>query len=425
MEPWSQQIRYHRFIQSHILRWNLPQSWIGVLLSALLYRFPFSLDVANATYDELLQQKVTASPTAAVWDLFEPSSSPSFDQRFGNTLAAQENHGRNGSIISFIVFSSILLSGAIIFLLISCKRCRQQFVQEYESEWYLEKSLEAADICNNGSRNEGSDSTVKNDIVFSNMHYNTSIDTTEPDDDVNEFYQNDIESISSMNYQQDVLASFHVHHENDGPFVQDQVHDYDRDEYGGIESDDDYDTSDVCDLLLHDENFDDVWNQDDEFDDDFLNGGGGDASEEIHTGPIDIDSGEKVSPSCTESKLQRRQQQHGDKKRHRRDCKSSFTPINGVSTTTTVRKKRHKTVQKLRAEYFHKKYHDRIPRCKELQPILESSENDSISVSSISYRSKLRTVYASGLPEHCSDFVITETSLSPHSIDCCPGTIIV
>jgi hypothetical protein len=411
IQPWSRQIRYQRCKLPHCLQCSTLHSWIGIAMSALLSRNPFSRYLATATNDELLQEKVTASPTTATWDLVPPSSSPISNQAIGISLQTEDSSGSNGSTISFIVFSSILLFGTILFLLISCRRCRQYSVQKCESEWYLENSLAATDSSNNGNRNEGSDSTEKNDHSFSYIEKNhgISMETTEPDDEDNEYEAVDIESIPSLLYQQDIMASFH------GPFELDLLirqSDYDSDNYDYIDSADDYDTSYICDVLQHDD-FDDLWNQDNEFDDDDYVVSG----PPIHTGPIDIDSGESVPRTVPTTTLSTEPIEHTSKlmlpscgkKRHRRDCLSTpFTTLNGA---TTIRKKRHKTVKKLREDYFHEKYHDRVQRFKALQPILESSEHDSISVSSISYRSKPRTCIA--LPEDSSDVIIdTTTSLT-------------
>lgn len=429
MHPWSRHIRGHRSKRSYCPRWTTMQFWIGVMLSTVIGQHHFSWHV-TATTDELLQQKLTSSPSPAMWDLVVPSLSPSSNQTLGTSLLNEDNNRSYGSTISYIIFSSILLLGAMSFLLISYQRCQQHSTEKSKSEWYLEVSLAATDSSNNYNRNEETDSTVQNDPLFSYIekHHSTSMDITGPDDETNEFEHDDIESRHSIYHQQDFLASLHDHYYSDGPFVQNlsmQLHDYDSDDNECLESDDDYNTSYICDLLQQDD-FDDLWNQDDEYDDDFLTT---DSGSRIRTGPIDIDSGESVPiTDATREQLMHSSnllRPYGGRKRHRRECKSSSTTTT-MNGATMIRKKRPKTVKKLREDYFHDKYRDRVQRFMALQPIPESSENDdntSVSSAGISYRSKPRTV-ATGAADDPND-AITESTIPSQIMECYPDTVIV
>ena len=417
MEPCSRQTRYHICNVLSCLRWTTMHCWVGISLAALF-------TVASATSDELLQQKVTPSPITAIWNVAGPSSSPNSEQSVDTSLSSENSNGNNGNTTSFIVFSSILLFGAASFLLVSYQRCRQNTAQKFGSEWYLENSLPTIDTSNSCNR---SDETY---FAIIEEHHSTSMDITEPDDEVNEFYKDDVESVPSIHDPQDILASFHMHHNSDGPFVQDlsiQLHDYDSDDNENIESDDEYDTSNLCDFLQQND-FDHLWNQDDEFDDDF-----DDSGSHVQTGPIDIDSGEYILFSVptavatmtisTTTMCNDPLRATGDKKR-RRDYHSSLTTIS--HGPRTIRKKRHKTVKTIREDYFYEKYNDRVRRLKELQPIPESSENDdntSVSSAGISYRSKPRTV-ATGAADDPND-AITESTIPSQIMECYPDTVIV
>ncbi len=162
-------------------------------------------------------------------------------------------------------------AGAMVLLWMTFQQCQQYLIQQEESERCLESLLPPDD-------NETT--TLRNEHEFSNIdpqqQEHVVEDLTKSDDQGDAFDHDCYEFLSSVHYE--------------GVFTQDLpsgLCSSDSDEDDNMDSNDDYDTTNIFDLLQQDA-FGDLWKQIDELEDSES------SVDSVHIGPIDIDSGENV-----------------------------------------------------------------------------------------------------------------------------------
>ena len=170
---------------------------------------------------------------------------------------------------------SEIYAGAMVLLFMTFQQCQQYLIQQEESDRYSECLLLPDD-------NETT--TRRNEHEFSN------VDQPQPDHVVVDLTESDHQSDASDHDCYEFLSSVHY----EGVFTQDLptgLSSSDSDEDDIVDGNDEYDTTNIFDLLQHDA-FDNLWNQMDECEEDHADGESSDHT--VHIGPIDIDSGENV-----------------------------------------------------------------------------------------------------------------------------------
>jgi hypothetical protein len=339
--------------------------WMVMTFICFLFNQCHPLNVQCASIFEHKTEDDSTSSIPVV--LGSPSSAPSASISVGATSNSENDEPKWGTT-TFVVFSSVVIFGMILSWILSHQN-RYCYPFKSASNWMFDETCSTPDNHNASNKMVTTTGSCCGASELSNIEngHGTAFDATEVDDNSSEFFCNTA-SVPSKIPCKASIPFF----ENDCSGHDDDAFDHDLQTWCTDVDDDD--SLFQCDSSSSDD-FDDLWNEEVEYDNDIVHNPlilYDDSDVLLSKGPIDIDTGEHVPV------IQPQQQQS-------LRCSGGKRRFCNVDSAVTSRKKRNinqkilrTPVKQIRDDYIKEKQR----RLNLLLPIPESSEHDTISLTS-------------------------------------------